>query len=91
MEVGLQALQNLRKLGGPEDVFGRAPNDAIVSSASQHNGGTGKDFPELLHSSGVRSLGFTGPSVVENLGVGQFVIGLLNTPRTDRSWFVMVP
>src|SRR5213592_1041048 len=24
-EAGLQALQNLRKLGGPEDVFGRAP------------------------------------------------------------------
>ena len=25
VEVGLQALQNLRKLGGPEDVFRRAP------------------------------------------------------------------
>jgi hypothetical protein len=25
VDVGLQALQNLRKLGGPEDVFGRAP------------------------------------------------------------------
>jgi hypothetical protein len=25
VEVGLQALQNLRKLGGPEGVFGRAP------------------------------------------------------------------
>src|SRR5207248_9966177 len=25
VEAGLQALQNLRRLGGPEDVFGRAP------------------------------------------------------------------
>ena len=25
VEVGLQALQDLQKLGGPEDVFGRAP------------------------------------------------------------------
>jgi hypothetical protein len=25
VEAGLQALQDLRKLGGPEDVFGRAP------------------------------------------------------------------
>ena len=25
VEAGLQALQYLRKLGGPEDVFGRAP------------------------------------------------------------------
>ena len=25
VEVGLQALQGLRKLGGPEDIFGRAP------------------------------------------------------------------
>jgi len=25
VESGLQALQRLRKLGGPEDVFGRAP------------------------------------------------------------------
>jgi hypothetical protein len=25
VEAGLQALQDLRKHGGPEDVFGRAP------------------------------------------------------------------
>jgi hypothetical protein len=25
VEAGLQALQDLRNLGGPEDVFGRAP------------------------------------------------------------------
>jgi hypothetical protein len=25
VDVGLRALQNLRKLGAPEDVFGRAP------------------------------------------------------------------
>jgi hypothetical protein len=25
VEAGLQALQDLRKFGGPEDVFGRAP------------------------------------------------------------------
>jgi hypothetical protein len=25
VEAGLQALQNLRRLGGPDDVFGRAP------------------------------------------------------------------
>ncbi len=25
VEAGLQALQDLRRLGGPEDVFGRAP------------------------------------------------------------------
>jgi hypothetical protein len=80
----------LTKDGWPA-IFG-GPNDAIVSETSQHNGGTaGTHATGLLHSAGAQSLSFSGPSVLEDRGVGDLVLFLLNTPSTNRQQFVMVP
>jgi pimeloyl-ACP methyl ester carboxylesterase len=57
------------------------PGDAIVPATSQLNGSSGFYVTGLLHSSGIRYLGFTGTAELEDpVGVPNLLINFLNTP-----------
>lgn len=67
-------------------IFGNQANDAIVSLNSQLNGlsaDTNSVFDGNLHSPGTETLGFIGPSVLDQGPVPKQVINLLNTPVTN--------
>ena len=67
-------------------VFNGADSDSIVSVTSQLNNlgtGAGTEFRGVIHSSGIETLNFVGPTVLDSGQVPNQVILFLNTPVTQ--------
>ena len=76
---------NLTAQGWPT-VFGQA-SDVVVPRTSQLAGLNGTELNNTIHSSGMTSLGFTGPSELETAGNGPAeVIRLLNLSRLNAAY-----
>ena len=74
-------------------VFGQ-DSDAIVPLTSQLNNSTGLSFPGLIHSAGVKSLSFAGPSELdpdEMTHIPSTVIVLLNSRSNLQPPFYGLP
>jgi hypothetical protein len=67
-------------------LFNNAPNDAIVSVDSQFNGmllENGMEFFGDVHSHGIEALGFSPPSALDSINVGNAVLQRLNESITN--------
>lgn len=70
--------------GNWSTVFNEKDSDAVVPLTSQSAGGWAFTYPNAIHSSGVKDLGFAGPTELDvQSGIPAKVIDLLNTPTTD--------
>lgn len=70
-------------------VFGGASSDAVVPYTSQVDSGAGRSFPGLIHSAGMKMLGFSGPTELDpdtKTGIPSYVIQLLNTPSNSAAF-----
>jgi pimeloyl-ACP methyl ester carboxylesterase len=66
-------------------------SDGVVGLRSQTRlSSNQRTFPQMLHSKGLRDLGFNGATVLENQEISSYVISLLNLP-TANSIFVKIP
>ena len=87
------------KLSGTNwsSLFGGQPNDAIVTEASQLDGGTGDVFSGVAHSPGItgfKHLGFNPPTALDpdsETGSPSTVIKLLNTPIASSGFSFLNP
>jgi len=75
--------------GNWSSVFGGAASDAVVPYTSQVNSGLGRSFPGLIHSAGMKKLGFAGPTELDSdaqTGIPSYVIQLLNAPSNSDAF-----
>lgn len=78
--------------GGWPAVFNNQASDGMVSVTSQLAGHGTSGFKGVIHSSGLVSLGFTGPAEVDAPAIQSQVVDLLNAPSSgDSSPFRPLP
>ena len=67
-------------------------NDGIVSYNSPTNGPANvhQDFQDVLHSVGMRELGFAGLVVLESRPIAEGVISVLNQPRQNSAYYTVL-
>jgi uncharacterized membrane protein len=67
------------------------PSDGVVPVSSQDPNSQEQHFEGYVHSTGMVSLGFSGPTIISNGPVALYVIGLLNISKANTDFFECFP